>query len=285
MISFVVEKLAGKKIELLLDERRKAARQFLRLYHALADLEVLTKELIVELHAMIKEDNPEVSREWLSNVTIAVDETSQRFLEASLGLRDVLEVFDPILAATVSELEAHKFSFLIIASHGFEPLHPENDNHGVKYTYGGARLQEIDLNEQYRWYEANYPMASTKSLEWPGWVIHGFVEEGDIKEDRLVLREPESMQRLAALLEQHVTVLSDARAGLANLLRDRFNLEDLLAICEPVTQFDRIHAMHRMSSAVAIPYTRFFAGKPTRRIRETNADRDGNNTGQNEKSP
>src|SRR6266481_1741235 len=107
MVVFVVEKLATKKIDLLLDERRKAARQFLRLYHALADLEILTAELIVELRAMVDENDSGVSKEWLTNVATAVDETSQRFLEATLGLHDVLEIFDPALAATVSGLEAH----------------------------------------------------------------------------------------------------------------------------------------------------------------------------------
>lgn len=265
-ISFMLEKLAGRKIDLSFDERRKAARQFLRLYHAVSDLEVVTKELIVELRDMAEANDPTVPAEWLREVSIAVDETSQRFLEATQGLCEVLEIFDPVLALSVGSLEAHKFSFLLMAAQGFEPVE-RGEAMEVKYTQPGRQESELDLAKTYEWYAERYPLDVSKPLEWPDEVLLSFLSDDGLQHDRLTLSQPESMIRLANLLDKHLRSLSTAREGLAALLRARFNLEDLLAVQEPVNTFDRTHVMYRMSDAVRVPYVRLFAGKPPHRFR------------------
>src|SRR5690242_9244041 len=116
IIRFMLEKIASRRIELTLDDRRKAVRQFLTLYYAVTDLELLAKELMAELRDMIELKDPTIASEWLRNISLAVDETSQRFLEATQGLRAILEIFDPVLALTLSDMEANKLSFLLLAS-------------------------------------------------------------------------------------------------------------------------------------------------------------------------
>lgn len=265
MLGFALEKLTGKVIDLGFDDRRRAARKLTSLHQAVSDLEVLTKEIIVELESISLQEDKSVEIEWLRNVATAVDETSQRFLETTVGLRDVLKIFDPILASTISDLEAHKFSFLILASDGFKLVDQNESCDEIVYTFPSERLDTLDLEEPYRWYKENYPLDSTKSLEWPPCVIHGFVEDEDVVQGRICIRDPHSMSRLAVLLKKHVDALSAARRGLGDFLRQNFKIEDLLAVQSPRKQFDRIHALNRMSDSVAIAYTRWFAGKPTRR--------------------
>ena len=265
-ISFVLEKIAGKKPNLCLDDRRKAARQLYGLYFAICDLEVLCKELIVELREMTESADPSVSAEWLSNISIAVDETSERFLEATQGLIDVLTIFDPVLAQAVSGLEAHKFSSLLIAANGFEPQ-LENGAQAVKYTSPGPREDELDLAKTYQWYADHTPLDHSAPIEWPNDVLMNFVDESDLKVARLNLSEPESMSRLAELIEKHIESLTAARVKLAGFLSQNFKIEDLLAVQEPITKFDRNHASLRMSDAIRVSYLRFFAGKPIRKIR------------------
>jgi hypothetical protein len=267
IISFFLEKISGKKLDMLLDDRRKAARLFLRLYVAVSDLEVLCKELIAELRDMIEVGDASVSTEWLQNVSIAIDETSERFLEATQGLIEVLTIFDPILAQTVSSLEANKFSFLLIAANGFEPQEQNGQIRAVKYTTPGPREDQLDLAGTYSWYAAHNPIDYSRPIEWPSDVLMNFIDESDLVQDFVTLAEPESMKRLADLLEKHVQSLSSAREGLAALLRQNFKMEDLLAVQAPVTRFDRMHASRRMSDSVHVSYIRFFAGKPVRRIR------------------
>jgi hypothetical protein len=268
-IKFILEKIAGKKLDLALDDRRKAARQFYRLYLAVSDLEVLCKELIVELREMTEVGDPSVSAEWLRDISIAIDETSERFLEATLGLTEVLRIFDPLLAQAVSGLEAHKFSFLLIAANGFEPQLENSQIRTIKYTSPGPRESELDFAGTYQWYADHEPLDYSRPIEWPNDVLMNFANENDLAEDRLALAEPESMNRLADLLEKHIESLSAAREGLAGFLRQNFKMEDLLAVQEPIIGFDRIHSNRRMSDAVRVSYLRYFAGRPIRKIRPT----------------
>lgn len=266
-ISFVLEKITEKKLDLLMDDRRRAARQFYQLYLAVSDLEVLCKELIVELREMTKVNDPTVSAEWLRDISFTVDETSERFLEATQGLTEVLGIFDPVLAKAVSGLEASKFSFLLIAANGFQPQ-PENGQiQAVKYTSPGPREDELDLSSAYQWHADHQSVDYSRPIEWPDDVLMNLADESDLEEGRLTLAEPESMNRLADLLEKHNESLSSAREGLARFLRQNFKMEDLLAVQEPIARLDRIHVMNRMSDAARISYLRYFAGKPIRKIR------------------
>ncbi len=274
MLTFTLEKITGKVIDLQMDDRRRAARRFMAVYHVLSDLEVLAKEVIVELKYIVATNDPSIQRDWLREISVAVDETSQRFLEATLGLGEVLRIFDSVLASTVSALEAGKFSFLILAAHGFELEGKDANSEGIKYTYPKPDLESLDLQQYYRWYEEHYPLDATDSLEWPEWVICGYVQEDDVCEDRVVLREPKSADRLLSLLTEHLAKIGVAREQLGEFLRKHFTSQDLLAMRSPVQQFDRLHVMYRMSDAVGTTYTRFFASRPARRIQMQQDDQE-----------
>ena len=233
---------------------------------------------MAELRDMNQMSDRTSAREWLYEVSIAVDETTQRFLESTQGLRSVLEIFDPVLATTVAGLEANKFSFLLLAAQGFERLE-NHESPEIKYTYPGDRAERFDLAQTYQWYSDRYPLDPTQPTEWPDDVLLSFVAANpDIGSDRLVLSEPDSLLRLAGLVEEHLRSLSAARESLAAFLRERFNLEDLLALQTPVSRYDRIHAMRRMSNAVSTSYVRWFAGKPVRkfqtRAKDTGQEKD-----------
>ena len=266
LITFVIEKVTGKKIDISLDDRRRAARKFMSLYHAISDLEVLSKEVAVELRVMVQESNATVSRDWFRDISLAVDETSQRFLEATQGLRKVLEIFDPVLAATVSGLEADKFSFLLVAARGFEAVGDEKVSVELEYTRPSDQLSSLDWAKNYDWCAAHYPLDYSNSIEWPTGVALSFVDESEISNERLSLTDPGSMNRLADFLDLHLQALVTARATLGNFLRERFTIDDLLAVQQPSSELDRIHAMYRMSDAVGIPYVRWFAGKAPRKF-------------------
>lgn len=192
-ISFALEKLASKAIDLTTDQRRKSARQFLALYQAVEDLEVLSKEVMVELRDMNQMADPSLAREWLRDVSIAVDETSQRFFESTRGLRTVLEIFDPVLATTIGTLEADKFSFLLVAARGFQGL-GNRESPEIKYTYPSQKGVHLDLDQAYQWHADRYPLDPTQPAEWPDDVLSSFVTANpNIESDRLVLSEPDSM--------------------------------------------------------------------------------------------
>lgn len=269
-ISFMVEKLAGKQIDLTMDDRRKAARQFFSLYHSVTDLETLTRELVIELREVSQLSDPAVTKQWLRDVAFTVDETSQRFLESTQGLRRVLEIFDPVLAITLSGLEASKFSFLLEAAVGFSAA-GDNESQEIEYTYPGEKVGQRSLAQSYQWHFF-HPFDPTKQVEWPEGALLDFIEPTAIESDQIRLKDPDSLLRLAALLEKHLQSLSDARTALGDFLRQRFSLEDLLARQMPVAKFDGLHAMHRMSDAACTAHIRWFAGQPVRRFQRPERD-------------
>ena len=262
LLSFAIEKISGKRIDLAMDDRRVASRRLLALYHAVSDLELLAQELVVELRAMSQERDPTVSRDWLRETSDTIDETSQRFLEATHGLFETLKIFDPVIASTVSGLEATKFSFLMLAVHGFERSGDVGEV--VEYTQPSERANSLDLTENYKWYSEHD--VGSGPIEWPDRVALSFIDEDDVQTDRVNLRDPASMERLADVIERHLQSLSAARQSLAKFLSDNFKFEDLLALQRPISRFDRNHVMLRMSDSVGIAYTRMFAGKPMRKF-------------------
>lgn len=104
-------------------------------------------------------------------------------------------------------------------------------------------------------------------MDWPDDVLWSFVNASyDLDSDKLVLNEPESMLRFADMLDRHVRVFSEARKGLAVFLRERFTVDDLLAVRKPSLRDDRIHSMFRTSDSVRVSYLRWFGEKPVRRF-------------------
>ncbi|HMJ54624.1 MAG TPA: hypothetical protein VK540_21230 [Polyangiaceae bacterium] len=261
LLDFTLDKLVGKKLELAMDDKRKAARVFLGMYHALRDLEVLSMEILSEIEVMIREDDPSVSAEWLRNVSLALEGRSELFLDSSYGIRDVLSVIDPALANAVAELEAGKSSFLIMASHGIEPEFEENMVTAVKYTYPKAGVDDFDLEAHYKWYAEHYPLSNSSPVNWPSWALHGFIQRDEVCEDRLVLRDPHSMQRFAALVQHQLRSLSATRDALGAFISERFTLEDLLAVGKVVSAYDPVHSTVRMSEATSIAPGRWRTGQ------------------------
>ena len=230
MLTFTVEKITGKAIELKMDDRRRAARRLMGLYHALLDLEVLTQEISLELKQVVGVEDPAIQAKWVHDVSIAVGETSQRFLEATLGLKEILQIFDPVLASTVSDLEASKFSSLMLAAQGFEPEGKSPNYDGIKYSFPKIELETLDLDQYYLWYKEHYPLDSRTSGSWPNWVIFGYVEESDVREDRVLLTDGHSAGRLISMLTRHLVRIAAARKQLAEFLSKHFTFQDLLAV-------------------------------------------------------
>ena len=266
-LNFVAEKTAGRVIDAAADPKRKAVRTLLGFYHCLDDLEALSREILVELRYLRDQVNAELRAEWIAQTALAVDQTSQRFVESTLGLGDALEIFDPVLAATVGDLEAHKFSFLLTASAGFTAEPKKGTPEGIRYTRPAQSLLDVPLDQRYDWYKSNWPLDARGSLDWPDWTTFGLIRGAeDVVKERLRLEDPQSVNALLEVLESHANHLQEARRRLGDLLRSNFTLEDLLAARTPRQQFDRNHVMQRQGDALGVPYTRFFMGKPASRM-------------------
>lgn len=133
MIKFMAEKLAGKRIDLALDQKRKAGRTFVRLHEILERLGELSKELSKDIDQSTIDGRDREA--WLFNL----DEEmmlSNEFLHLADGLHEVLRIFDPNLSVALNGLVYYKFSMLVLASESFRrPSQTDNPSIMIEYIY------------------------------------------------------------------------------------------------------------------------------------------------------
>lgn len=266
LVQYILSKISGKEVDMTAENRRRASRTFLGFYQTLSDLESVVQDTLFVLEKWGEIGEPRARKEWLADLGFAIDETSQRFLESTLGIQEVLEIFDPVLAHTVSDIEAHKGSFLLLASDGFK-IPPNSPGDEAIYTVPNVGGQSPDLEERYTWYQEHYPLDFAKSVEWPAWVTFGYIQdiESEVSKETLFINDQTSREHLVQLLKSHQVTLAKARTGLGYFIRRHFTVDDLLAVREPVKTLDPLRRMHRTSEIAAAPYTRFFSGRPIRR--------------------
>jgi hypothetical protein len=237
MIKFMVEKLASKRIDLAMDQKRKAGRIFVRVHEILERLCELSQELSENI------DQPTVNglhREaWLFNVDEEITLLSNEFLHLTDQFHDVLRIFDPNLSKTLSGLVYYKFSMLVLASHSFKRLSREdNPSMMIEYVYPNADLLTIDFEEHYNWLAENPDYFKNnefdgEDLEWPNNVlvstfgIHESTQQDTVRSGSLE-EQAEDIRRLRALLQIHRSFLAEANKKLREFIVSNFSIADVL---------------------------------------------------------
>src|SRR5688500_14602897 len=103
LVEFLATKLIGRKIDLSLDDRRRACRAFTELYHCVDRLEEITSIFLNELELLQGGSAYDIINEY-HNQSHSIESVSRRFLEIKAELGWALEVFDPTLAAALEQL-------------------------------------------------------------------------------------------------------------------------------------------------------------------------------------
>jgi hypothetical protein len=233
MIDFMVSKLAGKQLDLFLDEKKKACKVFVKLYFSMEQLEEITSEFLADLEPITRGEQTHLSPSFsLAEMSVRIDNNSQNFLEAVDHLSSVLEVYDPILRSALSQLSYYKFSFLMTASRSFMLEKKEGYYiEAIKYDKPVDKVMGIDLEEHYQWLEKVGDVYSLDyDLEWPQNILVYFFNDEDIEEGRINIRDKESLVEFYNLLKPHAEIMSTARERLRELIKSKFSIEDVLFV-------------------------------------------------------
>lgn len=237
MIKFMAEKLAGKRIDLALDQKRKAGRTFVRLHEILERLGELSDELSTNI------DQPTIDgreREaWLFNVDEEMTLLSNEFLHLADKFHEVLRIFDPNLSLALDGLVYYKFSMLVLASQSFKrPSQADNPSAMIEYIYPNPELLTIDFEEHYKWIVEN-PDYFKKTeyddseLEWPQNVLvstFGFHEstQKDSVIRASIEEQASDIRRLRELLKIHRVIISEGNKRLREFIVANFSISDVL---------------------------------------------------------
>lgn len=230
MIGFMSSKLAAKWIDLQLDEKKRAARSFAKLYFAMEELEEITVLLIDDLTKLTNGQAAGLGSSWWY-ISKQLDVNSWQFLETVRELGSVIELFDPVLAAELVQLSDYKASFLMAASFPFED-EQSRTSLPVNYDKPAEKFLSIDYEKTYQWLQTRENLYDVRDVwEWPeDFLVRFHIAEGDIEERVLSVNDIESVMAFRKMLERHAAALTEGKEQLRNLIIKHFKIEDVLYV-------------------------------------------------------
>ena len=113
-IEFIVKELASKSLHP--DKKEQACRSFRKLYFAIQQLEEITAALQKELGAVVDGNQFSLSEENISDLSERIDLNTRLFIDCAREVQAVLDIYDPNLRKTLSQLSFGKGAILELAA-------------------------------------------------------------------------------------------------------------------------------------------------------------------------
>lgn len=255
LMQFCVEKIVGKRIDLRLDERKRAATSFIRLYNSLQDLDSICAQFLGILEPVVNGSRKRLRNEWVRRLSEATDKASAEFLDAAKEMVGAIQIFDPTLALLLGQVQQSKFIYLSLSS-GFDqltsPVELNTDAGGrlesVRYSAPSDDLETIDFESLYqtmeRWgtrpfserdYEVDFvegkPVVGQVALEWPKDSLLNLLD-GKVVDRVLMPTDVGQITSLYELTQRHLSLLTQTRETLRSFISENFSIDDLLYVFE-----------------------------------------------------
>jgi len=239
LIYFLVTKLAGKKMDLLLDDRKRTCRAFTELYFCLERLEDITDKFIIQLDSSIQTGN---AIGLINEVLVqehAIETVSNRFFSIGAELERAIDLFDPVLSRSVSQIFGLKFSFLFFISKSIE-LKNESLNNILEYKNPSPKVLDINLDSYYEWLQ-NHPNNTdmiAKEIDWPV----NFIKYSDFDSlyDYKVIRihDIQELIKLRDIIDLHFQELTKARERLREFIISQFKIDEVLYVSKGLERYE-----------------------------------------------
>jgi hypothetical protein len=236
LVGFLATKLLGRRIDLALDERKRACRAFTELYYCLDRLEEITSIFLSEIDILLRETDDSKTAYWIinefHNQSHSIESLSQRFFELGSELAWAIQLFDPTLAASVNQLYRFKYSFLYFISNSIEVK--EKDGKPLQllaYQEPSSKILSIDMDSYYDWVKENEGKSiERESVEWPINFLEFSEFETGYTEIVFGVDDIEGARKFCDIIRTHATALGDAREKLRQVLISNFKIDEVLYV-------------------------------------------------------
>jgi hypothetical protein len=236
LVQFCVEKLIGRRIELALDQKKRAAAAFIRMYNSLQALELVCTQFLQGASPVVRGEQRRLRGAWFRSLSEQTDRASTDFLASAREVVGVLEIIDPALPLMLGQIRQGKFIFLALSS-GFDQmtysLDLNEDATAIKnltYTAPSEELEAFDLEGIYstaqKWGNRPFVERDWKvdeidgelvvervATEWPKDALMNLLE-GRFVQRILPLKDVEQIKCLYSLMQQHLAILTRSRETL-----------------------------------------------------------------------
>ncbi|MCE0915620.1 hypothetical protein [Pseudomonas sp. NMI760_13] len=223
IVGFIVAKSLSALGKLSPNDRKKACRSLTKLYYCLQALEDVTESILdcAKDYRTTKTGVAFTVVNALNNHRQDVELASNMFIDLSHELRGGLQIIDPALATCCDALYASKFDFLREMSESITWDRTISETKMIIKMPKRTTTEAI-LNEKYK--EAILALREGETYYWPDiWI-----ESDDPHPTVLTWEDNDTAEKFMENLTQHRDKLSDAKQKLRELLRTRFNIEELL---------------------------------------------------------
>lgn len=262
LVEFSITKIAGKKLDLALDQRKKSAKAFLSLHDSLERFEQAALEFVYQSEQGLSSGGKRVLyRVPVEKIAKDVDVASGIFFESFNDLRQIIHLYDVELHTMLWGIQAAKLhiaALLLDLSdlRGRKSFKIDTNSPSVfsiDLSLPPKELVSIDLEEIFESKEfkefhniayskiQNFP-TSMNSAELTGYPYKSMTQNrkpwpknlllSSVKEATFNARfsddDREQISQFVELLGQQIELIRSARKSLSKFIKDNFSFEDLL---------------------------------------------------------
>ena len=258
-VEMVVSKVAEKHIDFALDEKKTAARAFVRFHQSVVQLTDVLDAFLDYTQTFLQGRNFNLRDSRISAIAAKVQPASEEFLRSLTQLGPVLEIYDPALSVLLCRGWTLKVRLLKNVYAFFEEsVNPESNGGRIRRALNAQQEMTEAVQPPFRYtpigdyfcsLDVALPNDSLMKTDWTPWyesaeeslkslavdefrdlpsfsdVVHSNLETMHIGHDDL-----EKLRILDQKLKQHRQLLGDAVEGLRKFIEANFSIADVLSI-------------------------------------------------------
>jgi hypothetical protein len=226
-VELVTTKLIGKRLDLALDEKRRACYSFVELFFVLQGFAVITKAFVAELEASNFESWVTINLMCKNGQTIKALTT--RFFDLHEDLSLTLDVLDPTLAEVFDRVHSFKGSIFYAIAESITIPVEEPRNQSILYRRPAEPLLAIDMDAYYQTLESFQGDKWDAPWIWPSELTELPDYEAAFPSIQFKTGDKERLIAFTHDLRRQAQLLDTAIEKLRALIKDNFTLDEVLS--------------------------------------------------------
>ena len=226
-VELVVGKLVGKRLDLALDEKRRACYAFVELLSILKGFHSITRGFIEDLEEHAEETWVTINLLSIHGRTIQSLTTRFFVLEDDLFL--TLDVLDPALAEVFAQVHTFKGSIFYALADSITIPEEEPRNRSVAYRHPSDKVFAIDMEAFYQSLQSSGKNDQDRAWLWPEELTE--VADWEAAFPTVQFRADDKVQlaKFITDLSSQSLLLANAIENLRAFIKDNFTLDEVLA--------------------------------------------------------
>ena len=226
-VELVATKFIGKRLDLALDEKRRACYSFVELLFVLQGFASITKGFVAELEKSNFE--PWVTINLMCKNGRSIQALTTRFFELHEDLWLTLNVIDPTLAEVFDRVHSFKGSIFYAIAESITIPEEEPRNQSILYRRPAEPLLAIDMDAYYRTLESFQGDKWDAPWIWPSELIELPDYEAAFPSIQFRTDDKEKLVSFSQHLKRQAELLDTAIEKLRAVIKGNFTLDEVLS--------------------------------------------------------